>query len=270
MWIKCIQIHQWIVLWKLVGSMSWTTRAEGKHTKPIKAHFHQRVWVGSVCKGAARVIFPPPKVGMTQTEPYEPYSQYLSRSTPPLRYWEPERVPLSLSYTHHPFIGRHSLPCDREIITNKHSTCKVFLDNCESFVYQRKCCVKVCHSLPKHCCLLFIHCAHSFSLDLFAGYTVGLLWDHNAYVAVVATTVRLKHCPTTKVLAAVETRAVTELYRTINTGMTHTHWWKFTISQIRPTLLYKNLGLSLGLFLTSMSEAIGCYLAMYIFSLRRF
>ena len=31
------------------------------------AHFHCRVRVGSVCKGAARVAFPQPKVGMTRT-----------------------------------------------------------------------------------------------------------------------------------------------------------------------------------------------------------
>ena len=34
------------------------------------AHFHQRVRVGSVCKGAARIAFPPPKVGVIRTEPY--------------------------------------------------------------------------------------------------------------------------------------------------------------------------------------------------------
>ena len=36
--------------------------------------------VGSVGKGAARVAFPPPKVGVTLTEPYS------SHSTTPLRY----------------------------------------------------------------------------------------------------------------------------------------------------------------------------------------
>ena len=36
----------------------------------LMAHFHHRVRVGSVCKGAARVAFPPPKVGVTRTEPY--------------------------------------------------------------------------------------------------------------------------------------------------------------------------------------------------------
>ena len=43
-------------------------------------HSHQRVRVGSVCKGAARFAFPPPKVGVIRTEPYS------SRSTPPLGY----------------------------------------------------------------------------------------------------------------------------------------------------------------------------------------
>ena len=36
----------------------------------VLAHFHRRVRVVSVCKGAARVVFPPPKVGMTRAEPY--------------------------------------------------------------------------------------------------------------------------------------------------------------------------------------------------------
>ena len=36
----------------------------------VMAHFHHRVRVGSVCKAAARVAFPPPKVDVTRTEPY--------------------------------------------------------------------------------------------------------------------------------------------------------------------------------------------------------
>ena len=32
--------------------------------------FHRRVRVGSVRKGAARIAFPPLKVGVTRTEPY--------------------------------------------------------------------------------------------------------------------------------------------------------------------------------------------------------
>ena len=36
----------------------------------VMAHFHGRVRDSSVCKGAARVTFPPPKVGVTRTEPY--------------------------------------------------------------------------------------------------------------------------------------------------------------------------------------------------------
>ena len=28
------------------------------------------LWLSSVCKGAARFVFPPPKVGVTKTEPY--------------------------------------------------------------------------------------------------------------------------------------------------------------------------------------------------------
>ena len=32
------------------------------------AQFHRRVRVGSFCKGAAQVTFPPPKVGVNRTE----------------------------------------------------------------------------------------------------------------------------------------------------------------------------------------------------------
>ena len=32
-------------------------------------HFHRNVLFGSVRKGAARFVFPPPKVGVTRTEP---------------------------------------------------------------------------------------------------------------------------------------------------------------------------------------------------------
>ena len=32
------------------------------HMFRLMAHFHRRVWVGKVCKGAARCGFPPPKV----------------------------------------------------------------------------------------------------------------------------------------------------------------------------------------------------------------
>ena len=47
---------------------------------PLVACFHQRVRVGSVCKGAAWLVFPTPKVGRVRTELYS------SHSTPPLGY----------------------------------------------------------------------------------------------------------------------------------------------------------------------------------------
>ena len=37
---------------------------------PFMVHFHHMVRVGSVCKSAARVAIPPPKVGLTRTELY--------------------------------------------------------------------------------------------------------------------------------------------------------------------------------------------------------
>ena len=66
------------------------------------SHFHPRVQVGSVCKGAARVAFPPPKVGVTRTEPYWAVldSLYYPVEVPDT----PERVPGSLSYTRRPLI----------------------------------------------------------------------------------------------------------------------------------------------------------------------
>ena len=68
----------------------------------IMARFHRRVRVGSVRKGAVRVAFPLPKSGR------DPDWAVLSRSTPPLGYWDPERVPASLSYTRRPLIGRQT------------------------------------------------------------------------------------------------------------------------------------------------------------------
>ena len=37
---------------------------------PLMAHFHCRVRNGSDRKGAGRIAFPPPKVGVTRTLPY--------------------------------------------------------------------------------------------------------------------------------------------------------------------------------------------------------
>jgi hypothetical protein len=45
-------------------------------------------------------------------------------------------------------------------------------------------------------------------------HCVGLLWDHDAYVAAEAIAIRPKPCPTTRVLSTVETWAVTELVYT--------------------------------------------------------
>ena len=68
--------------------------------------FHCRVRYGSVRKGAVRIAFPPPKLGVTRTEPY---SFFLSSSV--LLRWgteTPEKVPESSSYTRHPLIGRQN------------------------------------------------------------------------------------------------------------------------------------------------------------------
>ena len=82
------------------------------------AHSHWQVQVGSVRKGEVRVT---PKVGVTRTEPH--WGTETS-----------ERVPGTASKfeRHTPsvdWLTESALPCDRGIITNKHSTHKVFLDN---------------------------------------------------------------------------------------------------------------------------------------------
>ena len=80
-----------------------------------------------------------------------------------LRRWgtESERVPASMKL-HMPSVDwstESSLTCYRRMITNKHSTRQVFLDNGESFVYWRKCCAKASWTL-----LLFVHCVAFFFL----------------------------------------------------------------------------------------------------------
>ena len=144
------------------------------------AHFHRRV--GSLCKGEVWVMFPPPKVGVTRTEP------------------------------HWAILVESSLPCDMGI-TNKHSTSEVFLGNGESFVYWRKCWAKVSHpSWTSYIVALCTLWAFFFFLGFISRlHCVGLLWDHDSNVAAVAIGVQLKPRPTIRVLAVVETRAVTEL-----------------------------------------------------------
>ena len=114
------------------------------------AHFHRRVWVGSVCKGAARVAFPPPKLGVIRTEPYGAVLVSQCSSVGVLG-----RLKGAMFELHAPSVDwsiESSLPCDRGIITNKRSTREVFLDNSESYVFEE--------SLPSfldilHCCSLF-------------------------------------------------------------------------------------------------------------------
>ena len=71
------------------------------------------------------------KVGVTRTEPYS-LAVLLRWGTETLKGYRqfPELHTLSVDWS-----TESALPCDRGIITNKHSTRKVFLDNGESFVY---------------------------------------------------------------------------------------------------------------------------------------
>ena len=86
----------------------------GSKRRALVEHFPR---IGSVRKGAARIVFPPPKVGVTQTEPYwvvlvSQYSFIGGTETP-------ERVPASSSYTRAPLIGRQNRTSVRQGDINK-------------------------------------------------------------------------------------------------------------------------------------------------------
>jgi hypothetical protein len=78
----------------------WNTICMLCSSRDLMARFHCRVQYGSVRKGAARIAFPPPKVGVTRNEPYSfcPRLQYSSvgllrqiRATHALR-WLVDRI----------------------------------------------------------------------------------------------------------------------------------------------------------------------------------
>ena len=170
---------------------------------------HLRVRVGSVCKGAAWVVFPPPSGRDLD------WAVLRRTRLAVLLRWgteTPERVPATWIYTRRPLIGRQ----------NRHF--RATGDNNQQTQYprgvsgRRKLCLlkkmtRKC--LPPflvvlHCCSLFI--VHSFFLGFISRlHGVGLLWGHDAYVAATAIVLQLKPCLTIRALAAVETRAVTEL-----------------------------------------------------------
>ena len=125
------------------------------------AHFHWRVRVGSVCKGAARVAFPPPKVGVSRT-----------RLALLLRWGTPERVRASSTYTRHLLIGPQNRTSVRQGDNNepthypRDSEKRAKTEKKKKNVAQR---FAVLLGRPT---MLLVHCARSFSLDLLAGYTV--------------------------------------------------------------------------------------------------
>ena len=84
-------------------------------------------------------------------------------------------------------VDRFTLPCDRGIITNKHITCELFLDNGESYVFWRKCCAKVsCLSWMSYIVALCSSCSFFFFIWFFSRlHYVGLLWGHDAKQATV-------------------------------------------------------------------------------------
>ena len=145
------------------------------------AHFHRRVRVASVRKSAARVAFPPPKVGVTRTEPYwAVLAIWVLRR---LKGCRQVRATQALRW----LVDRFTLPCDRGIITNKHITCELFLDNGESYVFWRKCCAKVsCLSWMSYIVALCSSCSFFFFIWFFSRlHYVGLLWGHDAKQATV-------------------------------------------------------------------------------------
>ena len=80
--------------------------------------FHRQKWMG---------------FGLSRDEPYS------SRSTPQLGYWDVWKG-VNKFELHTPSVDWST---ERGIITNKHSTRKVFMENSKSFVYWRKCHAKV-------------------------------------------------------------------------------------------------------------------------------
>ena len=88
-------------------------------------HFHRRVRVGSFRKGAVRVAFPPPKSRRDQD-----WAALSCTCLAVLLRWgteTPERVPATAGKfeLHTPSVDwstESAVPCDRGIITNKHST----------------------------------------------------------------------------------------------------------------------------------------------------
>ena len=78
--------------------------------------------------------------------------------------------------------GRIALPWDRGII-NKHNIREVFLDNGESFVYWRKCPIKVSFLDVLHGWSLFVVRVLLFLGFISRLHCVGLLWRQDANVA---------------------------------------------------------------------------------------
>ena len=72
-WASAVSLSKNIYLFLLAVISS--TMVDLAENSKFLAQFHRRVRVSSVCKGAALVVFPQPKVGGVRTEPYS------SRST---------------------------------------------------------------------------------------------------------------------------------------------------------------------------------------------
>jgi hypothetical protein len=118
---------------------------------PAPFHFHRRVRVGSVCKGAARDAFPPSKVCVIRTEPYWAVLVWQYSSI-----WVLRRLKGCQQ-----FRATHAVrwPTDYIsvwIITNKHITREVFLDNGEALFIEENVTQKFAVLLGRPTLLLFV------------------------------------------------------------------------------------------------------------------
>jgi hypothetical protein len=135
--------------------------APGVSLSSLMGRFHRRVRVGSVRNGAARIAFPPPKVGVTRNGPYWAVlvSQYSSVEL--LRRlkgcWQ-----VRATHAVHWLVYRIALPCGRGIITNKHIIRKVFLDNGKALCIEENVGQKFAILPGRPTLLIFVHCVWSF------------------------------------------------------------------------------------------------------------
>ena len=128
-------------------------------------------------------------MGVTRTEPYS------SRSTPPLGYWDAWKCAGKFAL-HTASVDRStesSLPCDRGIIDKQYQQ-GISGQRRKNKTKRQKLCLlkKMLRKSFLHCCSCSL-CAFFFFLGFIS--SVGLLWNHNAYIAATAIALRLERHP---------------------------------------------------------------------------